>query len=111
MEFFCRNRQQKAAYRADTQWPPCLENDLRNFRNTIREMRRRELRAARGGAQERLAVEHNLPRASCAFSRPEANRDSAAANGPGSIACNSREKASWLGSPCFGAFTGTGSLR
>ena len=49
MEFCCRNRQQQVAYPADTQWPPCLENDLRNFRNTIREMRRRELRGERGG--------------------------------------------------------------
>ena len=72
-----------------------------------------EARAARreGGAQERLAVERDVPSASGAFSRPEANRDSAAANGSGSIVRNSRDKASWLGNPCFGALTGTGSLR
>ena len=58
-------------------------------------------RGARGGAQERVTVGRNLPFASGAFSRPEANRDSAAATGPGSIVRYSREKASWLGSPCF----------
>ena len=31
MELCRRNRQQQVAYPTDTQWLPCLENDLQNF--------------------------------------------------------------------------------
>ncbi len=85
-----RLRIQRIRYRCLVSEAICRTSETRSVR----------CRGARGGAQERLAVGCDLPFASGAFSRPEANRDSAAATGPG-IARYSREKASWLGSPCF----------